>query len=180
MKLLFGEYCIRKYEDGDVASLARHANNRKVWMTLTDQFPHPYTEEDAKNWIEHVRSREQETHFAIADDNEAFGCIGFSPGQGNRCKTAVMGYWIGEEYWQRGIMSEAVRAFTDYIFSTYPEIVRIQAEVFEGNVASGRVLEKAGFMLEARLRKANFKDGKLLDDMIYTILRHEWEEQNNR
>lgn len=180
MNISLGEYCIRSYEDGDVSSLARHANNRKVWITLTDQFPHPYTEEASKGWIEHVRSQEQETHFAIADNNEAFGCVGFSFGQDIQCKTAALGYWIGEAYWQRGIMSKVGRAFTDYIFTNYTEIVRIQAEVFEGNTASGRVLEKAGFLLEARLRKSVFKDAKLLDGMIYTILRNEWEIQKNR
>ncbi|MCP4400273.1 MAG: GNAT family N-acetyltransferase [bacterium] len=180
MKFSFGECCIRSYEDGDVPSLARHANNRNIWITLADRFPHPYTEGDAKGWIEFVRSQEHETHFAIADDNEAFGTIGFSPGRDNCCKTAVMGYWLSEMYWGRGIMSKVVPAFTGYVFKNFPEIVRLQAEVFEGNPASGRVLEKAGFMQEARLRQSVFKDGKLMDDLIYAMLRGEWKEQHKR
>ena len=174
MKISLGEYCIRNYEDRDVPSIARHANNRKVWRTLAE-LPHPYTEADAKWWIEHVRNQEQETHFAIADSEEAFGSIGFSFGKGMHGRSVEMGYWIGEAYWGQGIVSQVARAFIEYIFENYPKIVRIQAEVFEGNIASGRVLEKAGLTLEARLRKSIFKDQKLLDAMIYAILRQEWE-----
>lgn len=180
MNISLGRYCVRSYEDSDARSLAKHANNRNVWRTLTDLFPHPYTEEDARNWIQHVRSQERETQFAIADDTEVFGGIGFYSGQDIRCKTAVLGYWIGESYWNRGIMSKVVPAFTDYMFKHFSEIARIQAEVFEGNTASGRILEKTGFLQEACLRKAAYKDGRLLDDLVYGMLREEWEAHNNR
>lgn len=176
MKLSVGDWYIRSYEDSDVSALAKYANNHNVWITLTNQFPHPYTENDAKQWIKHIRSKDIETHFAITNAKEAFGCIGFDFKKDIHCKTVSLGYWIGEAYWGQGIVSEAVRMMTDYIFTHY-DVIRIQAGVFETNLASVRILEKAGYILEARLRKHVFKDNEIQDLFIYACLRHEWEER---
>ena len=110
MKISLGEWYIRSFEDNDVPALAKYANNRNIWITLTNKFPYPYTENDAKQWIEHVRSQDIETHFAIATDEETVGCIGFEFDQGIHCKTVSLGYWLGEPYWGKGIVSEAARA----------------------------------------------------------------------
>ncbi len=175
MKLSFGdEWYMRNFDDSDIPALVKYANNRNVWINLTDQFPHPYTEASAQEWIQHVRIQKIETNFAIATEEELIGGIGFEQLKGIHCKSATLGYWLGEPYWRKGIVTGAVRAMTEYIFTRH-DIARIGAGVFSTNLASVRVLEKAGYTYEARLRKHVFKDGKILDLMIYAILRDEWQ-----
>jgi RimJ/RimL family protein N-acetyltransferase len=85
-------------------------------------------------------------------------------------RSAEIGYWLGEEFWGRGIVTEALRAMTDYAFATW-DLCRISAGVFEWNPGSMRVLEKAGYELEARCRSAVTRDGETIDELIYVILR---------
>jgi len=165
------ERCIlRSWRRGDEPALARHANNRKVWINMLDLFPHPYTLEDARWWIEKGSQTEGRVALAIVVSGEAAGGIGFDRGTGNARLTAEIGYWLGEDCWGRGIATEALRAVTDWAFAT-TDLVRIQAGVFEWNPASARVLEKAGYLLEGRLRKAYVKDGRTLDRLLYARLR---------
>jgi len=96
----------------------------------------------------------------------AAGGIGVHSGQDVHRHTATVGYWLGEDFWGRGIMTEAVTAVTNFCFENFP-LRRISAEVFANNPASARVLEKAGFIFEARLKNHVFKDGKLLDSLLY-------------
>ena len=85
-------------------------------------------------------------------------------------KTAEIGYWLGEPLWGRGIAPDAVRAVVPAAFGTF-DIARIQAGIFSENPASARVLEKCGFVREAVLRDAVFKNGRLMDEMIYARFR---------
>jgi len=85
-------------------------------------------------------------------------------------RSAEIGYWLGEEYWGRGIMTEAVRAMTEYAFETF-DINRVYAGVLEYNLSSVRVLEKNGYVCEGRLRQAYTKDGKTYDQLLYSIIR---------
>jgi RimJ/RimL family protein N-acetyltransferase len=78
----------------------------------------------------------------------------------------TVGYWLGEKFWGRGIMTEVVTAVTDFCFDNFP-FRRISAEVFANNPASARVLEKAGFTLEGRLKNHILKDGEVLDSLLY-------------
>jgi RimJ/RimL family protein N-acetyltransferase len=98
------------------------------------------------------------------------GGIGFRLGDDVHRHTAEVGYWIGESFWGRGIMSEAVAAFTDFCFNTFP-LRRIYAEPFANNPASVRVLEKAGFVYEGRLKNNVIKNGQLLDSLLYAKTR---------
>lgn len=85
-------------------------------------------------------------------------------------RTAEVGFWLGEEFWGRGIMTEALRAFTGYAFLTF-DLRRIFARVFEWNPASMRVLEKSGYAREGRLPQSVTKDGKTIDEMLFAIIR---------
>ena len=177
MKRAIGEqYTIRSYEEGDIAAIVKYANNHRIWQWLTNRFPHPYTETDARNWIQHAREQEIKTNFAIATEEELIGSIGFEFKNDIHCKTVEFGYWLGEPFWGQGIVSKAANAMTTYIFTQH-DVVRIQAGVFEGNIRSARVLEKAGFTLEARLSQHVFKDGNILDEQLYVLLREEWQKQ---
>lgn len=178
MNLAVGEWYVRSYEDTDAAALVKYANNRKIWLMLTHVFPHPYTEEDARCWLNVVKQQTLETNFAISTEAELIGTIGFKLFEGVHCKTAELGYWLGEPHWGKGIMTQVVRAMTDYIFTNH-DFARIQAAVFESNPGSVRVLEKNGFCYEGRLRKHVWKDEKLQDVLICGILRNEWKQRNS-
>jgi ribosomal-protein-alanine N-acetyltransferase len=106
------------------------------------------------------------TNFCIEIDGAAVGGIGIHVGQDVHRHTATLGYWLGEKFWGRGIVTEAVAALSDFWFENFP-LRRISAEVFANNPASARVLEKAGFVFEGRLKNNVVKDGKLLDSLLY-------------
>jgi len=83
--------------------------------------------------------------------------------------SAEIGYWLGEFYWGRGIASEALAAVTAYAIEKH-QLTRVFAVPFAWNTASCRVLEKAGYVLEARLRRSAVKDGKLTDQFQYAFI----------
>lgn len=166
---------LRPWRFGDEPSLIHHANNYKIWRNVRDRFPHPYTWEDAEWWIGHAGRESPLTNFAIEVNEEAVGGIGLVPRDDIYRCGAEIGYWLSEDYWGRGVMTEAVRATTQYAFSQFGELRRIFAGVLEWNPGSMRVLEKAGYRLEARLRQAIIKEGQVMDEMIYAILREEVE-----
>ena len=166
MQLQLARCTIRDYRPDDAESLARHANNRKVWLGLRDAFPHPYTVEDAKKFLEGNVGGLPTIHFCLEVEGEAAGGIGLRPGEDVHRHTAELGYWLGEQFWGRGIMSDAVPAFADYCFNQFP-LNRIFAMPHSNNPASARVLEKAGFTLEGRLARNVVKDGKVLDSLLY-------------
>lgn len=170
MEIRLSKSTLRPWREGDEDSLVRHANNYKIWRNLRDRFPHPYTLADAEWWVGHAGSQSPVTNFAIVVGGSAVGGIGLEMQADVNRRAAEMGYWLGEEYWGRGIVSEAATAVVDYGFQTF-DICRIFAGVFERNAASMRVLEKAGFRKEARLIKAVTKEGQTMDELIYAIVK---------
>ncbi len=172
MEIPIGEYQLRSWLMDDAQPIAKYANNRKIWLNLTDAFPNPYAEADAIAWLDRVVDEEPATSFAIATSSEAIGGIGVHPKDDVRRRTAEMGYWLAEPYWGRGIATDAVRAVVDYAF-TELDLVRLEAYVFEWNSASCRVLEKAGFTQEGRLRKRVTKNGENIDEFLYALVREQ-------
>jgi ribosomal-protein-alanine N-acetyltransferase len=170
MELKFEKFTIRNWQTGDESSLVHHANNRKIWRNVRDRFPHPYTLEDAIWWIGFANAENPTVNFAIEIEGVAVGGIGLILRDDVYRLSAEIGYWLGEEFWGRGIVSEALRALTEYAFANF-ELYRIYAEVFEWNPASMRVLEKAGYQYEGRLRKSVIKDGQIIDACIYATVR---------
>jgi RimJ/RimL family protein N-acetyltransferase len=170
MRLVLSKCEIRSWERGDAAALVRHADSRAVWRNLRDQFPFPYTETDAEMWIRTARSLRPETAFAIDVGGEAIGAIGVELKDDVYRRSAEIGYWLGETHWGRGIATEALIAMTDWAFANF-DLVRLFAHVFEWNPASARVLEKAGYSFEARMRDAVTKDGRTIDALLYARLR---------
>jgi RimJ/RimL family protein N-acetyltransferase len=164
---------VRSWRRGDAADLVEHANNRAVWLQLRDRFPHPYTLADARRWLRLMAGVETETNFAITVDDRAVGAIGFEPGRDIECVSAEIGYWLGEAFWGRGIATAALRMVTPYAFDHFP-LERLFARVFSRNEASLRVLEKAGYVREGLLRRCAIKDGVVLDQVLYAIIREDW------
>ena len=169
MRLALTSCIVRSWETRDVASLAEHANNWKIWLNLRDAFPHPYTKSHARDFIRNVRQREPQTGFAIDVDDEAVGSIGFVLHGDVERVSAEIGYWLAEPFWGRGITTEALAAMTTYAIATHG-LNRIYAVPFAWNTASCRVLEKAGYVLEARLRRSAIKNGTVTDQMQYAFV----------
>ena len=165
MEIKLSRCTLRPWHKGDEVSLARYANNRNVSRNLRDRFPFPYTAADAEEWIGLTAGKTPTQHFAIVVDGSGVGGIAAEPGEGERRRSAEVGYWLGEPFWGRGIATEALRAVTDYAFATF-DVIRLEAGVFGWNPASARVLEKVGYTLEAVV-----KDGRVGDRLLYALLR---------
>jgi ribosomal-protein-alanine N-acetyltransferase len=157
---------LRPWRDTDKDDLVREANNRRVWRNMTHTFPHPYTERDADLWLAIAADPGASIQLAIALEGRAVGGIGVIAGEGIFAQTAQFGYWLGESHWGRGIASAAARALADRI-AREQQFARLEAQVFEWNPASMRVLERAGFAREAVLRCAATKDGRLISTVLY-------------
>jgi RimJ/RimL family protein N-acetyltransferase len=153
-------------------SLTIHANSRDIWLNLRDQFPHPYTAEDAEAWVKFASSQAQPTSLAIEVDSEAVGGVSLKLHDDVERVSAEIGYWLGQRFWSRGIMSAAVRAVTEYGFEQF-SLTRVYALPFVTNVASHRVLEKAGYAREGLLRRSAIKDGIVLDQVLFAITDHD-------
>jgi len=160
---------VRSWRASDVDSLAAHANNRKIWLNLRDRFPHPYTKHDAREFIRATHDRTPETAFAIAVNDQAVGGIGFVLNADVERVSAEIGYWLGEPFWGRGITTEALAAVTRHAIDTH-QLTRLYALPFEWNTPSCRVLEKAGYVLEARLRRSAIKDGRIVGQLQYAFI----------
>jgi RimJ/RimL family protein N-acetyltransferase len=175
MDLRLQKSTIRSFRRNDVDSLATHINSARVAHNM-NLIPHPYTREMGVDWIEKANAGTPETHFAITIADAVVGGIGLElldPARQNVSQhVGELGYWLGEQFWGRGIMSEAVAAFTEWSFSNL-EIIRVQAAVYARNPASARVPTKANFVFEGRQRARYLKDNELIDGLIFARIRHE-------
>jgi len=160
---------VRDWQRSDKAALVHFANNRNVWRNLTHMFPHPYTEANAEAWFGFLERAPEPTHWAIEVDNRAVGGIGVIVGEGIFVKSGHFGYWLGEEYWGRGIMTQAVKVVAPYAMHRFG-LVRLDSPVFAWNPSSMRVLEKCGFVKEGVSRASVFKDGEVVDQIHYGLV----------
>ena len=163
---------IRKWELSDARELAASLSNPKVQNNLRDGLPYPYTERDGASYISAMLSADENEAFAFAvtADSKVVGSIGVFRQTNIHRQTAELGYYIAEEYWGRGIMTEAVKQICEYVFDK-SDMLRIFAEPFADNAASCRVLEKAGFQYEGTLRNNAVKNGKVIDMKMYSLLK---------
>lgn len=162
---------LRRWESSDKTSLIRHANNKKVSRNLRDRFPYPYTDADADAFLAAARaSNSRDLIYAIIVGGEAVGGIGVHPRKDVERHSAEIGYWLGEDFWGRGIATAAVSKLSHRALQE-PDIFRIFAIVFASNPASARVLEKAGFLREGLMSRAVLKAGVLIDAALYAMTR---------
>ncbi len=173
MELKAGAALVREWRATDATALARQANERRVWVNLRDAFPHPYSLEDAERFLATALSMSPQTYFAIEAAGRVAGGIGYTLHQDVERVGAELGYWLGVEFWGQGIATAAVRAVTQHAFVRHPELRRLYAVPFSSNPASARVLSKAGYRLEGTLCQSAIKDGKILDQWMYAIVRQE-------
>lgn len=167
-----GSITLRNWQEQDIKSLSKKANNKKIWDNLRDEFPYPYTEMAAKEWIKIANADQPLTNFAIEYNGKIAGGIGVIIQNDVFRKSAEIGYWIAEKYWNKGIATTTLKLMIEYSFKTF-DVIRLYAHVFESNEASIKVLQKCGFIEEARLRKAIIKNNQIQDCLIYSILKSE-------
>ncbi len=151
-------------------SLARSANDARIGRFLRDGFPYPYTEREARRFIDATLRDRASLSRAIVIDGRAVGAVSLTKMSNVYEKNAELGYWLSPACWGRGIMTEAVRMLCSEGFDACG-VERIYAEPFADNAASRRVLEKCGFALEGVLRKSIYKGGEYHDSCIYARLR---------
>jgi len=179
MRLPLSRCDVRSWRVDDLASLVAYADNRKIWLNLRDRFPHPYTKRAGREFLHATLTRRPETAFAIDVAGEAVGGIGFAVLPDVERVSAEIGYWIAEPFWGRGIATEALVAVTRYAIDTHG-LTRVFAVPFASNAASCRVLEKAGYLLEGRLRRSAIKDGRIIDQLQYAFTAAETDGQAPR
>jgi ribosomal-protein-alanine N-acetyltransferase len=169
MRIECASCVVRDWSPADKADLVRYADNRQIWRNLTHAFPSPYTEADADAWFASLAEMSEPTHWAIEVDGKAVGGIGVSLGEGVFVRSADFGYWLGESYWGCGITTEAARAVVPCAMARFG-LCRLEASVFAWNPASMRVLEKCGFEREGISQASVFKDGQLIDRVVYAYV----------
>jgi RimJ/RimL family protein N-acetyltransferase len=162
---------LRRFRPSDKESVVRHANNIKIWRTVRDLFPHPYTNADADAFLAIATGPSRgDSLYAIDVNGEAVGSIGIHPRSDVERHSAEIGYWLGEAFWGRGIATAAVRFLSRRAIYEQGRY-RLFASVFASNLASMRVLEKAGFQREGVLVRSVVKDGVLMDSVLYALTR---------
>ena len=160
---------LRPWTFVDAPALARHANDERVVRHLRDSFPHPYSVGDAEFFLCLVADSTRDLFLAIEVAGEAVGSVGIHFKTDVRRRSAEIGYWLTPACWGRGLATAAVRTVSAYVFAQF-DICRLYAVVFATNPASARVLEKAGYELEARMRRSVVKDGETLDSLLYALV----------
>ncbi|KAK4128698.1 acyl-CoA N-acyltransferase [Parathielavia appendiculata] len=167
---------LRLVHPSDAPAMTRAANSPAVAKYMTNRFASPYTIEDAYRWIAFASAFKVLPNMNICDPttDTCIGGIGIKTKEDVEARCFEIGYWLGEESWGKGIMSEVVPAYVKWVFETFPEVIRLEAVVFEGNDASARLLKKAGFVHEGTRRKAGVKAGRVFDIMMFGLLREAW------
>lgn len=159
---------LRPWHINDLDALVTLANNKNIAQYMADVFPHPYTAEKGKAFIEFANSNPTSSIFAIIVNNKPVGSIGLHLQTDILRKNAEIGYWLGEEHWGKGVMTKAIEYIIGYGFKNL-DIVRIFARIYGTNIASQKVVEKSNFKLEAKFEKTIFKNNEFLDELIYAV-----------
>jgi|DewCreStandDraft_4_1066084.scaffolds.fasta_scaffold131532_1 RimJ/RimL family protein N-acetyltransferase len=172
-------FILREWTENDKDELIAIANEEDVYINLRDAFPHPYTENDAVNWIDFARNEKNKgLFFAIEVDKKLAGSIGITLKTDIYRKNAEIGYFLSKKFRGKGIMTNAVKIIVKYIFDN-KDIIRIYAEPMAKNIASRKVLENAGFSCEAILKNYIIKQDTILDSCIYSLLKENWNNKEN-
>lgn len=167
------EITLRPWQIQDTERLASIANNPNIAKYMADMFHYPYTIDHAKAFItlatnELKASSPSAVRFAIMVNDKPVGGIGLHLQSDILRKNAEIGYWLAEDYWGKGIVTDAIHQIVKYGFENL-DIVRIFARIYGTNIPSQKVVEKCSFKLEGKYDKTIFKNGEFLDELIYAI-----------
>jgi RimJ/RimL family protein N-acetyltransferase len=171
---LVGQHCtLRPLRPADAASMQRHANDPAVAYNLFDGFPQPYTLQMAQDWCSHQHLQPDFAHVlgVVVEGDDVAGCISVTPQGGIWSSSAVVGYWLGQAYWGRGVMGEALQLITAWAWSALPQTMRLWMPIYARNQGSQGVARHAGYTLEARLPLAVRKGGMAIDAVQFGVTR---------
>jgi len=152
------------------SGLLAAADSERIARHMTDEFPYPYTPDDADSWISKCLSEDPPVNFTILVGGVVAGGVGCEPHSDITRGSAEMGWWLSPGWWGRGIAAIAAKRLVQYCF-TELNLHRVEAGVSLSNPASARVAEKAGFVLEGIARDGYLKDGQLSDRLYYGFAR---------
>ena len=162
-------WSMRAWREDDVAALARAANDERILQWMSDTWPSPYTEDDARWWIG-TGQHQAGLAWALCRDDMPRGGAGLHPQAGFlRCNVEV-GWWLHPDHWGQGVVPAAAMHLVTQAFAL-PEVTRVFAPIHAGNERSVRVAEKAGMRLEAVQPRSAFKRGKVIDLVVYACYR---------
>jgi ribosomal-protein-alanine N-acetyltransferase len=162
------EMTLRRWHMDDLETLVSIANNQNIAQYMADVFPHPYTHEKGKSFIEFATTSQTANIYAITINDKPIGSIGLHLQTDILRKNAEIGYWLSEEHWGKGIVTSAIKQITKIGFADM-DIVRIFARIYGNNIPSQKVVEKSGFKLEGKFEETIFKNNEFLDELIYAI-----------
>ncbi len=163
------EFRLRPWEMSDLESVTKNAGDPEITRFMSDGFPD--CTEKWQSFLQMATTNKSILYLAIEIGSRAVGGIGITPLKDIKQTNAELGYWLGQDYQGKGIMSRAIPAIVHRAFEKFTGLTRIYATPFGTNFASHRVLEKAGFQLEARFEKIILKNGELLDELVYALRR---------
>lgn len=168
MELQGNGFTLRGWKLTDAPAMQRNADNTNISRYLLDRFPSPYTMADAEVWVQLWQGQDPMVNFALTIDDEVVGGIGVEFRQDVYRKTPLIGYWLAEQHWGKGIMPQAIKLVCDYVFNELDAIC-ILAYVLSKNPASMRVLEKAGFSKVGVIPRSVIKGGEVMDEHVYCL-----------
>ena len=162
------KFILRPYRMSDAKVIEPLLNNWNVEKNLST-LPFPYELEHAKGYIKktngEMKKKDTENFvYVIEIDGKAAGAIGIH--HIKHSHKAEMGYWLAENHWGNGIMTEVVKKFMALVFAKF-KLRRICAKALEGNKGSMRVMEKVGMKFEGIEKKGALKDEKYIDLHVY-------------
>jgi RimJ/RimL family protein N-acetyltransferase len=159
---------LRNINTATPEEIQRLANNHAIAVNLRDAFPYPYTIEDAVTYLDLAANGVLGHVFGIYDGDTFVGCCSLIPQNDVYRINAEIGYWIGEPYWGKGYATDAVRLLLKFAFDELG-LLRVYANIYEYNIGSMKVLEKVGFEKEAIIKSSVIKEGKVIDEYLYSI-----------
>lgn len=161
---------LREYVLGDAEDLAKICNNYNIYK-YTSNIPYPYEKQNAISYITYLKENPESKNyvFAITDKNSStlYGSISIGV---NKSNIGEIGYLVGEEYWGKGIATEATKAIIEYGFN-YLNLHKLFARHLEENTASGKVMQKSGMFYEGILKDHMLKENKYHNVVYYGIIK---------
>lgn len=168
----------------DAQSAALHANDPLISRYMSLTFPNPYTLDRAKEWINMNLALAYQEAFVLCEHTSpeiVIGGIGLKPGRDVSAHTAEVGFWIGQPYWGKGFMTEALEGFTKWAFENWNKdgqrLRRLWGNAFAPNVGSMRCFEKCGYAKEGVMKGHCEKNGEVMDMHVFGLTKADWEKR---
>lgn len=170
-----GRLLLRPFEPSDLYDLYEYAQNPSVGPAAGWK-PHESLRETKAVMDQVFLNRENVWAIEQKESRKLIGSIGLTKDlKRTNPGVLMLGYSIGEPYWNRGYMTEAVASVLKYAFLQL-DLDMVSAYCYPFNSRSRRVIEKSGFVLEGRLRQAEqLYSGEILDDLCFSLTRPEYE-----